>query len=108
MTVTVKKSTANLVVPPSVRRQAGIKAGDHLEFRVSPRKITIVARPAPAGDEYTPRQRRRIDRELAKGLADIEAGRTFGPFDSADEFARAIEAYIKESRRSAKRSKPAR
>jgi predicted XRE-type DNA-binding protein len=35
-------------------------------------------------DEHTPQQRRVIDARLAEGLADIKAGRTFGPFDSAD------------------------
>jgi len=42
MTVTVKNKT-NLVVPPSVQRQAGIKTGDRLEFRVSSGTITITA-----------------------------------------------------------------
>jgi bifunctional DNA-binding transcriptional regulator/antitoxin component of YhaV-PrlF toxin-antitoxin module len=41
MTVTVKSISTGLVVPPSVRRQAGIKAGDRLEFKVSDGVITI-------------------------------------------------------------------
>jgi AbrB family looped-hinge helix DNA binding protein len=46
MTVTVKSKT-DLVVPPSVRRQAGIQPGDRLEFKVSSGTITIIpARPA--------------------------------------------------------------
>jgi bifunctional DNA-binding transcriptional regulator/antitoxin component of YhaV-PrlF toxin-antitoxin module len=42
MTVTVKNKTS-LVVPPSVQRQAGIKAGDRLEFRASSGTITITS-----------------------------------------------------------------
>jgi bifunctional DNA-binding transcriptional regulator/antitoxin component of YhaV-PrlF toxin-antitoxin module len=42
MTVTVKNKTG-LVVPPSVQRQAGIRTGDRLQFRVSARTITITA-----------------------------------------------------------------
>jgi bifunctional DNA-binding transcriptional regulator/antitoxin component of YhaV-PrlF toxin-antitoxin module len=42
MTVTVK-NRADLVVPPSLQRQAGIKTGDRLEFKVSSRTITITA-----------------------------------------------------------------
>jgi bifunctional DNA-binding transcriptional regulator/antitoxin component of YhaV-PrlF toxin-antitoxin module len=42
VTVTVKNE-AQLVVPPSVQRQAGIKTGDRLEFKVSSRSITIKA-----------------------------------------------------------------
>jgi len=46
MTVTVKNKT-ELVVPPSVQRQAGIQPGDRLEFKVSSGTITITpARPA--------------------------------------------------------------
>ena len=46
MTVTVKSKT-ELVVPPSVQRQAGIKNGDRLEFSVSSGTITIApAKPA--------------------------------------------------------------
>lgn len=40
MTVTVK-GKIGLVVPPSVQRQAGIKHGDRLEFKVSSGTITI-------------------------------------------------------------------
>jgi predicted transcriptional regulator len=46
MTITVK-SEAELVVPSSVQRQAGIKKGDRLKFKVSPRSITITAVPSP-------------------------------------------------------------
>ena len=47
--------------------------------------ITILPKHPAADDEYTSGQRRMIDARLAEGLADIKAGRTFGPFDSADE-----------------------
>jgi len=107
MTITVKSDAADLVVPRSVRRQAGIKTGDRLEFRVSSRRITIVAKPGDAADEYTPRQRRLIDRGIAQGLADVEAGRTYGPFDTVEEMAASIDANIRKLRRRAKKRKPA-
>ena len=47
--------------------------------------IAILPTLAATDDEYTPEQRRMIDARLAEGLADIKAGRTFGPFDNADE-----------------------
>ena len=40
MTVTLKEKQP-LVVPPSVQRQAGIKPGDRLEFKISAGTITI-------------------------------------------------------------------
>ena len=86
MTVTVKTKTRTpLVVPASIRRKAGHKNGDDLEFRVSGGVITILPKLPAADDEYTPAQRRAIDARLAEGLADIKAGRTYGPFDSASQ-----------------------
>jgi bifunctional DNA-binding transcriptional regulator/antitoxin component of YhaV-PrlF toxin-antitoxin module len=47
MTVIVKTNTG-VVVPPSVQRQAGIKVGDRLEFKVSSGRITITPTDKPA------------------------------------------------------------
>ena len=79
MTVTVKDQS-QLLIPPSVQRRAGIKAGDRVEFKVSGGVITIVAKPEAVDDEYTPEQRRIIDAELAESDADVAAGRVYGPF----------------------------
>jgi AbrB family looped-hinge helix DNA binding protein len=81
MTVVVKPKM-DLVVPRSVRRRAGIKAGDRLEFKVSGGVINIIPKLPSADDEYTPRQRRAIDRALAEGKDDIEKGRLHGPFET--------------------------
>lgn len=83
MTVTVKNRTP-LVVPTAVRRQAGLKTGDKLEFRVSDGVITIL--PKPPDDQETPAQREAIDRAIAEGLDDIKHGRVQGPFSSHKEF----------------------
>src|ERR1017187_6779701 len=94
MTVTVKNKEP-LVVRPSIRRQAGHRNGQKLEFRVSGGVITIFPKLSTAIDEYTPEQPRIIDAQLAEGLADIKAGRTFGPFDSADEMIGHMKAQLK-------------
>ena len=113
MTVTVKKN-AHLIVPPSVRRKAGLKAGDRVEFKVSGRRITIVPKPPivtkPPGDDddYTPEQRRIIDARLAKADEDIKHGRVYGPFDTAEEMAAFLEAQIKERRAADRKAKRAR
>ena len=80
MTVTVKNKT-DLVVPPSVRRRAGIKPGDRLEFKVSGGIINIIPKLPSADDEYTPDQRRIIDAQLDEA----EKGPFYGPFNTADE-----------------------
>lgn len=46
MTITLKQN--QLMVPPSVQRQAGLKSGDRLKFDVSPRSITITVVEPPA------------------------------------------------------------
>jgi bifunctional DNA-binding transcriptional regulator/antitoxin component of YhaV-PrlF toxin-antitoxin module len=95
MTVTVKSKTP-LVVPLAVRRRAGLRSGQEIEFKVSGGVISIHPKHASAGDEYTPEQRRRVDAALAEGLADIEAGRVHGPFSSHAEF---IASLHKEARK---------
>jgi len=46
MTVTLKPKT-EITVPKSIRRKAGLKSGDKLEFQVSGRSITIVPKLSP-------------------------------------------------------------
>ncbi len=43
-----------------------------------------------------------MDREIAKGLADVQRGRTYGPFDSAEKMAASIEPAIAKPRPPAK------
>jgi bifunctional DNA-binding transcriptional regulator/antitoxin component of YhaV-PrlF toxin-antitoxin module len=106
MTVTVKnKARIPLVVPPSVRRKAGHKDDQDLEFRVSGGIITILPKPS-TDDEYTPEQRRVIDAQLAEGLADVKAGRTFGPFESADAMIAHMKARLKKRAMAPKTKRP--
>ena len=80
MTTVVKKKTP-IVVPEPLRRQAGIKVGDRLEFKVSGGVITIVPELPSADDEYTPAQRRAVDAQLEEAAK----GPYYGPFKTADE-----------------------
>lgn len=103
MTVTVKNKTP-LIVPPSIRRRAGLKPGDELEFRASGGVITITAKPESADDDYSPEQRKYIDARLKKALEEVEEGQAIGPFNTAAEMIASIESEIKK-RRAAKRKK---
>ena len=107
MTVTIKQR-ADLVVPSSVQRQAGIKPGDQVEFKVAGGVITIIPKLPKADDEYTPEQRRVIDARLAKADEDTKHGRVFGPFNTAAEMAASIEGKIKNLRAAKRKAKPAR
>ena len=52
--------------------------------------------------DYSPSQRRIIDREIARGLEDIKKGRVHGPFSAADA-TKFIKAELKTR---AKKQKP--
>ena len=64
MQITVKEKSG-LFVPPSVPRQAGIRSGDRLEFKVSPRTITSTTVAPPTKAELA---------AIRKGEAEIARG----------------------------------
>ena len=103
MTFTVKTKPGTL--PDEVRQQAGIKIGDVLEFKVSGGVVTVLPKLPTADDEYTPEQRRIVDAQLAEGLADIKAGRVYGPFDTHEEMMKSLYSHGKRAK--AKTSKRA-
>ncbi len=98
MTITVRSKT-ELVVPRSIRRRAGLKTGDKLEFKVSGGVIHIILSLPSADDEYTPEQRRAVDRELTKGLEDIKKGRLRGPFDTHEAMIEFLHDQVKKARK---------
>ena len=100
MTVTVKSKTP-LTVPPSVRRRAGIKTGDRVEFRVSGGVISIIPKLLGAGEEHTPAQRRRIDARLAESEADLKHGRSHGPFATHEDMMAFLKDDLAKQRRPA-------
>jgi bifunctional DNA-binding transcriptional regulator/antitoxin component of YhaV-PrlF toxin-antitoxin module len=63
MTVTVKTKTP-LVVPDKVRRRAGFKSGDQVEFKVSRGVVTIFPKVPSADDTLTPDEAKRLRRSL--------------------------------------------
>jgi len=94
MTVAVKNNNKTpLVVPPAVRREAGFKSGQELEFKASGGVITIIPKLTTADDEYTPEQRRAIDAELDAA----EKGTFHGPFKTAGEMIAHLKAKLKET-----------
>lgn len=74
------------MVPPAVRRKAGHRNGEDLEFRVSGGVITILPKPPATDDEYTPAERRAIDRGIAQSEKEYREGKNAGPFATAEEF----------------------
>ena len=104
MTITLKEKTP-LVVPLNMQRQAGIKAGDRVEFRASRGVITILTKPQPAAgnEEYTPEQHRAIRAQLAESLEDVRKGRVYGPFATVSELERSLRLAARKTAAKAKR-----
>ncbi len=108
MTVTVKNKTKTpLVVPPSVRRLAGHKNGEDVEFRVSGGVITILPK-LPTADDHTPVERHAIDRGIAQSEKEYREGKNAGPFDTAEALAASMEADIKKLRKARRKAESAR
>ena len=85
MTVALKNKSP-VVVPPAALRRAGFKRGQELEVESAGGVITIVPKLPTAEDEYTPSQRRAIDRGIAASEKDYKEGRSYGPFRTHEEF----------------------
>jgi bifunctional DNA-binding transcriptional regulator/antitoxin component of YhaV-PrlF toxin-antitoxin module len=87
MTVAIKNNNKTpLVVPPAVRRRAGFKSGQELEIKASSGVITILPKLPASDSEYTPQQRRAIDRGIAASEKDYTEGHSYGPFETHQEF----------------------
>ena len=82
MTTVVKPKTA-LVVPSALQRRAGIKTGDRLHFKVSPRTIVITATSQPA---YKPTKAELT--AIRKGEAAIARGDSISVTDFIHEMDR--------------------
>ena len=93
MTVTVKNKTP-LTVPDCVRRRAGFKPGDKVEFKVSGGIVTI-RKLSPVDKECTPAQRRVIDAQLDEA----EKGPFYGPFNTVDDMIAHLEVELKRRRK---------
>jgi AbrB family looped-hinge helix DNA binding protein len=103
-----------VTIPTRVRRQAGLQRGDLVSFAVQRGKIVITPQLVidrsqfpTADDEYTPAQRKIIDARLAQSEKDYRAGRSYGPFETAEDMIAHMKAELKK-RAVAKKAKPAR
>jgi AbrB family looped-hinge helix DNA binding protein len=84
------KTKGQVTIPTALRRRAGLNVGDFLEAKVERGKITL-----------TPQSL--VDRRIREGLEDIKSGRTYGPFDSADQLVESLQSKVNARSRSKKR-----
>ena len=94
MTTLVKiHRKGQMTLPTRLRTLAGIAEGDLVEAAFSRGKIVITPKLVidrsqfpNADNEYTPAQRRAVDRGIAQSEREYKQGRGFGPFASHAEF----------------------
>ena len=71
---------------------------------LTPKAVIDQSKFPTADDEYSRAERKAIDVRLAKGLADVKAGRVHGPFRTHEELIEFLHAQIRKSKDSRKRS----
>jgi AbrB family looped-hinge helix DNA binding protein len=86
MPVVTVKNKYQVVIPAKVREQVGIHVGDLLEAKAQNGKVIL-----------TPKSL--VDREIAEGLEDLRKGKTYGPFNSAEDMIRALHRTTRKARK---------
>lgn len=94
MSLVKVKPKGEVTLPSALRELAGLNVGDLLEARFEKGKITL-----------TPKSL--VDSRIEEGLEDIRRGRTYGPFDTADQMIDSLQSNMKE-RAKAKKTKRSR
>jgi len=82
-----------MTIPSRLRSALGVADGDLMEASVQRGKIILTPKEprsgsgfAHRGDKYTAAQRRVIDRGIAQSEKEYGQGRSFGPFETHEEF----------------------
>ncbi len=97
------KKEAEIVVPASILRKAGIGPQAKLQFKASKGVITITDRTRD-DDGFTAQQRAQLLRDLREARKEIDRGNFYGPFNTVEEMKASIEAEFRK-RRAGKRRK---
>jgi len=89
MAIVIVKSKYQVVIPSKVRARLGVNVGDVLEAGVEGGKIT-----------FTPKSL--VDRGIAMSIEDFRRGRSYGPFNTAEEMVKSLHRNAKKLRASSK------
>ena len=86
------KANHQVTLPPAIVEKVGLKEGDLLDAKIERGKITL-----------TPKSR--LDQRIVESMADYRAGRSYGPFDTAEDLIASLEKNVtKRATRKATRS----
>ena len=90
MAIVTVKNKYQVVIPQRVREAIGVDIGDLLEARAEDGKIIFEPKSV-------------VDRGIAESIAEFQAGKGYGPFESHEAFVRALH---KEAKKASGRKKP--
>lgn len=76
------KTKYQVTLPTELRKRVGVQIGDLLEARVERGKITLTPKTV-------------IDRGIAESLEEFKKGRSYGPFDTAEEMLVSLQSNVK-------------
>src|SRR6266550_5007405 len=100
------QNKGQMTIPRRVRSAVGLADGDLVEVKAAGGKIIIIpqlvidrSKFPNADDEYTPAQRRAIDRGIAQSEKEYKEGRSFGPFETHEAFVTSLHAEAAKLRR---------
>ena len=79
MPLTKLKQRGRITIPAEIRERLSLVDGDSLEATIEDGRIVLT--PKEEAVERHPA----IDAAIEEGLADLRAGRTYGPFGSVEE-----------------------
>ena len=99
-----------MTLPSRLRSAIGVAEGDLVEASIHRGKIVLTPKLVidkskfPNADgEYTPAQRREVDRGIARSLKEYKRGRGIGPFKTAEELVASLQKAGKAKAKNGKR-----
>ena len=94
MAIVTVKNKYQVVIPQRVRDEIGVNVGDLMEARAENGRIVLEPKSV-------------VDRGIAESIAELEAGRGYGPYDTHETFVAALHREAKKGGRKPKK-RPAR
>ncbi len=76
------KTKYQVTLPSELRKRVGVQIGDLLEARIERGRITLTPKTV-------------IDRGIAESLEEFKKGRSYGPFDTAEEMLVSLQRNVK-------------
>jgi bifunctional DNA-binding transcriptional regulator/antitoxin component of YhaV-PrlF toxin-antitoxin module len=100
MALTKVKQKFQVTIPTAVRTAAGVAVGDFVDARYQHGAIVLRPQVVRDREEFL----KQVKKDVEASKAAVKAGRYLGPFDNADDAARAFAQFKKQRRAHARRS----